>query len=306
MKSFITPIHELHNGNDNRIFIKREDLLPFSFGGNKARKAKCFFEDIKEKKCDVIVTYGSSSSNHCRVVANVAKANKMRCVIVSPEENFVETVNSRLVRMLGAEIIKTSIDSVAQTIDTVMAELRKKYNPYFIQGGGHGNLGTQAYVEAYQEICKFEEENNIQFDYIFHASGTGTTQAGLVAGKIIAKRDNQKIIGISIARKNPRGKQVILESLNEFFSDGKDYLADVDFIDDYICGGYGKYDDDISQTVKRVFETEGITLNTTYTGKAFLGMEKYIERGNITGKNILFINTGGSPLFFDDLEELSK
>lgn len=306
MNGFITPIQEIKNENRNKIFIKREDLLPFSFGGNKARKAKLFFKDIKKKTCDTVVTYGSSSSNHCRVIANMAKANGLKCVIISPEENFIETINSRLIRMLGAKIVTTPIDSVAKTIEEVIEELRKDHAPYFIQGGGHGNLGTQAYVEAYQEICQYEQENNIEFDYIFHASGTGTTQAGLVAGRLIAKREKQKIVGISIARANPRGKQVILDSLNDFFGDDKDYSADVTFLDDYICGGYGKYDNDILATVRRVFETEGIPLNTTYTGKAFRGMKKYIERENITDKNILFINTGGSPLFFDDLKEFAK
>lgn len=302
----LTPICEIESINKNRIFIKREDLLPFSFGGNKARKSKLFFEDIKKKLCDVVVTYGSSSSNHCRVIANMAKANGLKCVIISPEENFVETINSKLIRLLGAEIVTTPIDSVAKIIEDVLAELRKVHNPYFIQGGGHGNLGTQAYVEAYKEICQYEQENDIEFDYIFHASGTGTTQAGLVAGRLIAKREKQKIVGISIARSNLRGKQVILDSLNDFFGDDKDYSVYVTFLDDYICGGYGKYDDDILETVRRVFENEGIPLNTTYTGKAFCGMEKYIERENITDKNILFINTGGSPLFFDDLKEFAK
>ena len=46
---------------------------------------------------------------------------------------------------------------------------------------------------------------------------------------------------------------------------------------------------------------EGIPFNTTYTGKAFWGMTEYIKQNNIQGKNILFINTGGVPLLFDDL-----
>ena len=49
---------------------------------------------------------------------------------------------------------------------------------------------------------------------------------------------------------------------------------------------------------------EGIPLDTTYTGKAFWGMEKYILENKIEGKNILFIHTGGTPLFFNDLEVL--
>ena len=97
-----------------------------------------------------------------------------------------------------------------------------------------------------------------------------------------------------------------MDSLNEFFGNDTDYSEEVQFLDDFCCGGYGKYNDSILETIKKVFETSGIPLNSTYTGKAFWGMEKYIELENITGKNILFVNTGGSPLFFDDLEELSK
>lgn len=294
------------NLNNNNFYIKRDDLLPFSFGGNKARKATMFFEDIKAKKCDTVITYGSSSSNHCRVVANMAKANGLGCIIISPEEDYVETANSKLVNMLGARVIKTTLDSVAKTIDETMETLNRTCKPYFIQGGGHGVLGTRSYVEAYDEICKFEKENDIKFDYIFHASGTGTTQAGLVAGRLMKKNENQKIIGISIARPNPRGKQVILDSLNEYFKNSDDYTDKVDFIDDYLCGGYGKYTQDVLAVVKKVFEFEGVPLNTTYTGKAFYGMENFIIKNNINNKNILFINTGGSPLFFDSLEELNK
>ena len=35
--------------NENKIFIKRDDLFAFSFGGNKARKAKKYFEFLNIK-----------------------------------------------------------------------------------------------------------------------------------------------------------------------------------------------------------------------------------------------------------------
>lgn len=303
----MTLIHKLNlNLNNNKFYIKRDDLLPFSFGGNKARKAINFFDDIKKNKCDVVVTYGSHSSNHCRVVANMAKCENLECIIISPEENYEETLNSKLVELFGAKIIKTPIDRVSETIESVLDELRKTKKPYFIQGGGHGNLGTAAYVEAYSEILEYEKENNTFFDYIFHASGTGTTQAGLVVGRILNNRKKQKIIGISIARNQLRGKNVILESINDYFGDSCDYAADVEFIDDYICGGYGKFNSEISNTIKEVLCCDGIPLNSTYTGKAFWGMKKYIEKNDIKDSNILFINTGGNPLFFDDLENLQK
>ena len=70
------------------------------------------------------------------------------------------------------------------------------------------------------------------------------------------------------------------------------------FIDDY-TSGYGIDDIRVTETINHVLKTYGIPLDATYTGKAFMGMIKYVK--NISNKNILFIHTGGTPLFFDAL-----
>ena len=301
-----TPIQKISQLLNNSLYIKRDDLLPFSFGGNKARKAIYFFEEIFNGGFDSVVTYGSNSSNHCRVVANACAKNKLRCYIISPEENYNETFNSLLVKKFGAEIIKAPLEKISQTIDTTMENLSKNSKPYFIQGGGHGNLGTMAYVDAYREICDYENQNGIYFDYIFHASGTGTTQAGLICGAALTNDPKRKIVGISIARKTPRGKQVVEQSVEEYLK-SVNYNGEnpyVIFDDSYICGGYGKYNEQVLNCIDEVMASEGIPLNRTYSGKAFWGMQEYIKKENITNKNILFINTGSSPLFFDDLGDI--
>lgn len=307
---YITPIQKLNEElNNNNFYIKRDDLLPVSFGGNKVRKAILFFEDIKKKKNDCVVTYGSSSSNHCRVIANLAVSMGLPCFIISPEENRKNTSNSNLVKLLGAKVIYCHLTDVNSTIHKKIEELKGEgYKPYFIPGGGHGNLGTLAYVEAYREIVEYEKKTGIHFDFIFHTSGTGTTQAGLICGQII-DGDNRVIVGISNARKNPYGGEVVLNSVNEFLLsiDKREITADfINFIDDYVIDGYGSYNDEIILTIKEVLFRDGIPLDKTYTGKGYWGMREYIKKNNIRGKNILFIHTGGTPLFFDDLEELNK
>lgn len=303
-----TPIQKLNmRMNDNSIFMKRDDLIPFSFGGNKARKAKLFFEYLESQKSGCVVTYGSSSSNHCRIVANFAASKGLKCIIISPIETSEPTYNRQMMELFGTEIISCKVSEVKDTIDGELSRLTKDgYNPYFIEGGGHGNLGTKAYIEAYEEIRTFELENNIKFDYIFHVSGTGTTQAGLVCGKLLNK-DDKRIIGISNARKNPYGGQVVLDSVNSYL----EYIGEenvgseaIDFIDDYVLDGYGAYNNEVLELIRHVLIEEGIPLDTTYTGKGFWGMKEYIKENQITGKNILFIHTGGTPLFFDDLEVL--
>lgn len=299
-------IQELGKFKNNNLYIKRDDLLPFSFGGNKARKALYFLDDIKGKNSDCIVTYGSSSSNHCRIIANMSASMGKKCIIISPEEDDECTFNLQMMDFFGAKIIRCPINQVSKTIETTITNLKEQgSNPYFIMGGGHGNLGTQAYVDCFSEIVEYEKVNNVHFDYILHASGTGTTQAGLVCGKIL-NNSNTEIVGISVARKNPRGIQVVIDSINEYLdsiNSNQEFFEHVNFIDDYVLDGYGKYNDEIDETIKKVLTNYGIPLNRTYTGKAFWGMENYLEKANIKDKNILFIHTGGTPLFFDYLKE---
>ncbi len=302
----MTIIQNLGECNGNHLWMKREDLIPFSFGGNKARKAQLFFHEIDGGDFDCVVTYGSGSSNHCRIVANECCCRGLDCYIISPEETDESTFNSQMMQMFGAERIIVPVAQVHETIEGVLVALKEKgKHPYFIEGGGHGNIGTEAYVRCYQEIKEQEEAIGVHFDYIFFASGTGTTHAGLVCGHLLSK-DERNIIGISIARKNPRGRDVVVDSVRNYLgcrAVEKDIQNATVFIDDY-TSGYGKDNERVAETIDYVLRTYGIPLDETYTGKAFMGMMDYLK--SVENKNILFVHTGGTPLFFDALRKMSN
>ena len=307
-----TPVTHLRDDEISGLYVKREDLIPYSFGGNKARKALLFFDEIDAGDYDCVVTYGSSHSNHCRVIANMAADRNMPCILIGPSEVSDETFNSKLMQVLKAEQITVPVEKVSETIEKKLSELREQgKKPFFIAGGGHGNIGTQAYVNCYEEIKQYEKDNDIRFDLIFFASGTGTTQAGLVCGKLL-RGDNTEIIGISIARRNPRGRDVVLDSIREYLDayakDDSQVISEEQiqdstiFLDDYIADGYGKENSEIKEMINESLIRYGMPLDATYTGKAFLGMKKYIREHCLENKNILFIHTGGTPLFFDELK----
>ena len=307
--NFKSPIYKLEDFKENEIYIMRDDLIPFSFGGNKARKAYNFFDEILKNNYNYVITYGSASSNHCRIISNLAKMFDIKCTIISTE-NEHETNNKILCEMFGVEFVYCKVNEVKDTIEKQIKEKTElKYRTYFIQGGGHGNLGTQAYIDAFDEIIDFEESNSLKFDYVFHASGTGTTQAGLVIGK---EKNNSiaDIVGISIARKLPRGRDVVIESINEYLSEkgsNNDIKEeDVKFIDDYVLDGYGKYNEEVLKEIRYMMCRHGIPMDTTYTGKAFWGMKEYIKKQELKNKKVLFIHTGGTPIFFDTIKELKQ
>ncbi len=329
-----TPLVPLSGSYGNNCFyIKRDDLIPFSFGGNKARKAAEFYKEIKNSDTDVIMTYGSNSSNHCRIIANMAAAMGLSCHIISPRENREILYNTRLVEQFGAVIETCPINKVSETIESrIRAYEKEGKNPYFITGGGHGNPGTESYVKAYQEIESWEKENGIYFDYIFHASGTGATQAGLVCGQLLSllnreeiqtasiekkavfsskkgeradKNARTQIVGISIAREENRGREVVKDSIRDYLGEKFDTLYKEEalvFTDRYRLGGYGQYNNEVKSVIDNIMLQDGIPMDTTYVGKAFWGMRKFLEDKRVEGKKVLFIHTGGTPLFFDNLK----
>lgn len=309
-----TPITFVGDLLGNQLYIKREDLIPFSFGGNKVRIAFEYIQDMKNLHKNCLIGYGNARSNLCRVLANLSTLENIPCQIISPnddDETCVDTNNSRMVKLCKAEIYPCSKSNVAETVEFVFNNCEQQgYLPYYIYGNkyGKGNeaVPVRAYVKTYHEICKQEQILNLKFDYIFLATGTGMTQSGLIAGAEL-HGDIRKIIGISVSRNSVQESQVIDNFLHSYFSEclcPRQLLNEIVVCDDYICGGYGKYNELILNVVRDNFLNNGIPMDTTYVGKGFYGMREYVNHVGITGKNILFIHTGGIPLFFDYMRRI--
>ena len=299
LMQYKTPVVQIPD-EDNEIYIKRDDLLPFSFGGNKVRIALEFIADMKKQGKDCIVGYGNARSNLSRALANLCYQFKIPCHIISPADEDgtrIDTYNSKMVLACNAGFHYCQKTNVKETVKQVIGELRDKgMNPYYIYGDstGKGNehIPLLAYMKVYEEIKG-------RFDYIFLATGTGMTQGGLLAGKAIHK-GIEKIIGISVARNAMQETSVLKSSLECFSSRIQEIDCDeINVEDDYLCKGYGTYNRQIEKTIYQQLTCNGMPLDPTYTGKAFWGMQEYIKKNEITGKKILFIHTGGTPLFFD-------
>lgn len=305
-----TPI-QLIEEKENHLYMKRDDLIPFSFGGNKVRISYEYIKDLKENNYTCMVAYGNSRSNLCRAIANICNIYQIDCYVISPIEDgqkYIRTNNSIIVEQLVKEIIPCKKSEVPKVIEETLNKLRKKgENPYYIYDNDKVQSALQAYIKAYQEIKDYEQDNKMKFDYIFLASGTGTTQSGLICGQLLNKDETKKIVGISIARNKERGIGIIRDNLQSYFKENDSKkTANYDFVDEYVLDGYGKYNEEIRDIIKDMMLLKGIPLDSTYTGKAYWGMKQYIEKNNIKDKNILFIHTGGTPLFFDNIEQLLK
>ena len=110
-----TPLEFLPNFtkalNGPNIYIKRDDLLGLTSGGNKTRKLEFLVADALAQGADTLITCGAVQSNHCRLTLAAAVKEGLKCRLVLEERvkgsyKPEASGNNFLFRLLGVEAIK--------------------------------------------------------------------------------------------------------------------------------------------------------------------------------------------------------
>ena len=247
----------------------------------------------------------------------ICRKRNIDCVVLSASEvgqEYTYSINSKIAEESGFPFYTCDKSEVGVSLDRIISQLTEQGKKvYYIYAPENIAAGVSAYKNTYGEISSFGEA----FDYIFAASGTGVTQAGLICGKFQLKEEkpckNSEIIGISVSREKERETEIIKGYMRSYLEKAGVLNADIEkayglirFTDKYNCGGYGMYDSNLLDRISELMYNEGIGLDPVYSGKAFFGMLDYLKDNGIKGKKILFINTGSAPLFFDRLNEINK
>lgn len=282
------------------LFVVRDDLYPFIGGGSKARKAVEYESFLKFQGFNAVVTCGGIQSNHNRAVALMAARNGWKChlCIQGSKERFeAEKGNALLCRLSGAECECIKSEETAEAMDRAVFRLQQEgYNPFYVHGGGHDLPGGTCFVDAVRELKQHSDAIGNKPDYIFLASGTGSTQAGIVVGCDLVGWSDVKVVGISVARQYERGRRVIADFANmlaEHYGMSDRYDDRILFNTDYLCGGYEQFTPVMDDYLKMAMKETGLMFDTTYSGKAFYGMMDYIKKHHLQDKKIMFWHTGG-------------
>ena len=293
MKIDLIPVERSPFGQP--VYVVRDDLYPLYYGGNKARKMAFIMAEIEKGNFDAVVTTGGIQSNHCRVVALACAQRGWTCKLVlhgSQEQFYAEKGNALLMRLSGADMEFVEGSDIGPAMDRCMENLKALgKHPYYLYGGGHNRSGVQAYMEAMQQFKEYWSPHAPP-DHIFLASGTGSTQAGLLAGCRKQHWYSTRICGISVARTRERGIASIMGSLDFVDESPESYKDDIHFSDQYTFGGYGLYSQELTDFTERMARDTGLILDNTYTGKAFYGMLDLISREQLKGQ-VVFWHTGG-------------
>ena len=282
-----------------RLLMKRDDLLSFGAGGNKVRKLQLVLAEAQKAGADTLITCGGLQSNHARATAAAGAALGMGVVLVlNGEVPEVAIGNLKLDELFGAAIcVVPSRDARAPMMEMVSAELRAAgEHPFVIPLGASTPLGALGFARGVTELSAV----GLRPDVIVHATSSGGTQAGLIAGTSLIGT-SPRILGVSAddpAASLRATITTLLDGMAERLGAkpatiGADRAIDVD--DQEVGGGYGVPTPASTEAIELVARREGIVLDSVYTAKAMAGLLRRIRAGEFTSEEtVLFWHTGGN------------
>jgi D-cysteine desulfhydrase family pyridoxal phosphate-dependent enzyme len=303
-----SPVEELRSlrhalGGGPRLLVKRDDMLSFAFGGNKVRKMQLVAAEALGAGADTLITCGGVQSNHARVTAAAAARLGLKCILVvngAPQEK--PTANALLERLIGAEI-RYVFDRASRVpaMEAAAEELRRAgRRPYVIPLGASTPLGASAFVPA---ILELRQQLRATPDVIVHSTSSGGTQAGLLAGCLVAG-SGTRVIGISADEASgalEREIRRILDGVPELLGlPGGAFGSAVVEVDDRFVGeGYGLPTPESVEAIELLARTEALFLDPTYTAKAMAGLLARLRAGEFRDDlTVLFWHTGGQVALF--------
>lgn len=307
-----TPLHRLPRLSEELnldLWIKRDDLTGFAFGGNKGRKLEYLIGEAISQKAQVITTCGSAQSNFIRQLATGCAMFGIECAAVvmqlpyedKPAKGGLKPSGGNLLldQLVGADIRivpNDNWDSLIAQSESLREEYEAKGKKVFqIPIGGSTPQGAFGFFQAGLELQAQSLED--PFDYVVSASSSGSTQTGLTYAFAVT---DTKYLGIAC---DPEPEMihdfaVLSQALDDITGFGRPNVAgDFSFDLRFVGPGYGVPSEGALEAIEKLARTEGIFLDPIYSGKAFHGLLEMAKAGEIRGR-VCFWHTGGTPALF--------
>jgi D-cysteine desulfhydrase len=292
------------------IYIKRDDLLGLSGGGNKTRKLEFLVAEALAQGADTLITVGAVQSNHCRLTLSAAVHEGLKCRLVIEQRvagsyDSHASGNNFLFQLMGVEDI-TVVDSGADlgaamqaVADELAAQGRKGY---VIPGGGSTPLGALGYVACAEELLAQTFDMGLALDHVVCASGSAGTHSGLLVG-LAGNNAGLPLTGINVrrGRAEQEGNVHDLAVKTAAFLGLSQPIAreSVRCLDQWVGPGYSLPTPEMVEAVRLLAQLEGVLLDPVYTGKAMAGLIGLVRQGEFAkGEKVLFLHTGGSPALY--------
>ena len=303
-----TPLHPLDRLTTAlggpRLWIKRDDCTGLATGGNKTRKLEFLMGDALAQRADTIITYGAVQSNHARQTAAACARLGLACHLVLSRRvawqhpEYETGGNVLLDHLLGAHVHVVEPADVAARSRVLIDELTARGRRcYVVPTGGSNSIGALGYVRCAEEIAEQSQALGFRPDLIVHATSSGGTQAGLIAG-VARSRLDCDVVGINVYdTDHARLERHIVRLVGETLSRAgvsPDTAHPTRIVHDYLGEDYGIPTRQTIDAIKLLASAEGIVCDPVYSGKALGGLCEMVRAKQLASyANVIFVHTGG-------------
>ena len=270
---------EFPNEYEVELFIKREDKIHPFISGNKYRKLKYNLQEARKLEYDTLLTFGGAYSNHIAAVATAGNEFELKTIGIIRGEELADKINENptlhFAKAQGMQFKFVSRSAYRDKENERFLEvLKEEFNDFYLVPEGGTNLLA---VKGCEEILN---EEDLAFDYICCAVGTG----GTISGLINVSKSHQKILGFPALKGD-----FLSTNISKFVTKNN-----WEIITDYHFGGYAKVNKELIDFINQFNQDYNIPLDPVYTGKLMFGVIKMIEDNYFEkSSKILVIHTGG-------------
>jgi len=295
---FPTPVERLPALD---VWVKRDDRSGAPYGGNKVRKLEFLLADAIARGARRIVTLCAFGSHHLLATTIYGRRAGLEvCGLVWPQPS-TEHARDTLLLSAGAGACLHPARNLA-VLPFAMAGLGLRHRAdrrVFIPPGGSSPLGALGYVAAALELAEQVRAGALPPpDAIYVPFGSGGTAAGLAVGLRLAKLENARIFAVRVFDRlftHAHGLAWLANRTAALIRgaggpDAGHFRArDFEVVHDQFGGAYGR-ETPAARAALAAAASCGLTLETTYTAKAFAAV---LARPKGSGR-ILFWNTFSS------------
>jgi 1-aminocyclopropane-1-carboxylate deaminase/D-cysteine desulfhydrase-like pyridoxal-dependent ACC family enzyme len=290
------------------------------YGGNKIRKLEFILGDALRNGAKEVLTFGAAGSNHALATAIYARQVGLKIIsmlIPQPNANYVRR-NLLMSYHHEAELhlyspkhfFRASADP-SVFYQLLRHRFKEGHWPRVIPMGGSSPLGAVGYVNAAFELKGQILRGDIpEPDYIYIASGSMGTAAGLILG-LRALNSKTKVVAVRVNSErfvNVKGLIKLIYKTNFLLSSLDPSFPKFDFRDTDVEIRQGFFGTQYALSTKAGMEAMSlmnrygaIKLDGTYTGKTFAALIDDAKKLNLRNKVILFWNTYNSLDFSETI-----
>ena len=265
-----TPIERL---DDAGLWVKRDDLIAEPYGGNKVRKLQRLLGAARAAGKSRVLTLGAAGSHQVVATALYGRREgfEVEAVLVPQPASEHARRNLRVALAQGLRPIVAPSWAVAPAI--VAAHVRR--DKCFVPLGGSSALSSLGFVDAAKEVAAQVAAGAMpEPDVVVVAMGSGGTAAGLAVGFEVAGM-RTRVTGVAISQPVPVVSLMarrLAKRTGELAGLSRSRVASaverIDVERRWLGRGYGHATPEGQAAIAEAARS-GITLDATYTGKAF-------------------------------------